>query len=56
MTDVDPDQTQSRREIPPHEIAREKARSWLEENRAAIDAWNDYVEEHGVPLAEFRQF
>ena len=29
---------------------------WLAENRPAMDAWNAYVEAHGVPLAEFRQF
>jgi antitoxin CcdA len=30
--------------------------AWLKENGPAIDAWNDYIEEHGIPLAEFRQF
>ena len=39
-----------------NEIARERARRWREENKAAIEAWNAYVEEHGVPLGEFRQF
>ncbi|MBV9758073.1 MAG: type II toxin-antitoxin system CcdA family antitoxin [Alphaproteobacteria bacterium] len=29
---------------------------WIQENRAAIDAWNAYIEQHGVPLSEFRQF
>jgi antitoxin CcdA len=29
---------------------------WLKENRSAIDAWNEYIEEHGIPLSEFRQF
>lgn len=38
------------------EVERTKAQRWLEENRAAMDAWNDYVEQHGVPLAGFRQF
>ena len=38
------------------EIARERGRRWREENRAAIGAWNAYVEQHGVPLAEHRQF
>jgi antitoxin CcdA len=38
------------------EIAQIRARRWREENKAAIEAWNTYVEEHGVPLAEFRQF
>jgi antitoxin CcdA len=38
------------------EVAESKAQRWLRENRAAMDAWNEYVEEHGLPLAEFRQF
>ena len=37
-------------------VAEARAAAWLKENRAALDAWNDYVEEHGIPLAEFRQF
>jgi antitoxin CcdA len=38
------------------EVASEKAKQWQAENRAAMDAWNDYVEQNGLPLAEFRQF
>ncbi|MBV8464515.1 MAG: type II toxin-antitoxin system CcdA family antitoxin [Burkholderiales bacterium] len=38
------------------EIAEKRAAQWLEENRAAISDWNDYVAEHGLPLARFRQF
>lgn len=38
------------------EIARARAERWQVENRAAIDEWNAYVEEHGIPLAEYRQF
>jgi post-segregation antitoxin (ccd killing protein) len=54
----------SRRETPrpesllrglPIEVA-EAARQWLQENRPAMDAWNEYVERQGLPLAEFRQF
>jgi antitoxin CcdA len=37
-------------------VAAEKARLWKIENRAAIESWNAYVEEHGIPLEEFRQF
>lgn len=32
------------------------AQRWLRDNRDALDAWNDYVEQHGLPLGEFRQF
>ena len=38
------------------EVARAKQQRWLEENRPAMDAWNDYVEKNGIPLAEYRQF
>ena len=38
------------------EIARARRAQWLEENRAAIASSNEYVERHGIPLAEFRQF
>lgn len=31
-------------------------RRWLEENQDAMDAWNGYVAEHGLPLDGFRQF
>lgn len=38
------------------EVAATKAQRWLRENRAAMDSWNDYVDQNGLPLAEFRQF
>ena len=34
--------------------ARETA--WKDENRAAIEASNEYVRKHGLPLAKYRQF
>lgn len=37
-------------------VAAEKARLWKIENRAAIEAWNAYIDQHGIPLEEFRQF
>jgi antitoxin CcdA len=37
-------------------VSEAQAAAWLRENRAALDAWNDHVDAHGVPLAEFRQF
>ena len=33
-----------------------KAQLWLEENREAMESWNRWVEEHGLPLAEYRLF
>lgn len=38
------------------EVSETKARQWLSDNRAAIDAWNEHVEQHGLPLGHFRQF
>lgn len=37
-------------------VADEKARLWKVENRATLEAWNDYVERNGLPLARQRQF
>lgn len=34
--------------------AREAA--WKRENAGAIAFWNTYIEENGLPLADFRQF
>jgi antitoxin CcdA len=37
-------------------VRKEKGRRWLEENREAIDYYNAYVAEHGLPLYQYRQF
>jgi antitoxin CcdA len=38
------------------QVKQQRAERWLEENRAAIESSNAYVEKHGLPLARFRQF
>lgn len=38
------------------EIKATRESRWLEENAEAIQSWNDYVAEHGLPLAKYRQF
>ncbi|HYD70589.1 type II toxin-antitoxin system CcdA family antitoxin [Azospirillum sp.] len=38
------------------QVAEERGRRWLEENRAALESSNAYVEKHGLPLARYRQF
>lgn len=54
-------------DLPPKEFRAAKAamteseigemrQVWLEESRAAFDDYNRYVEEHGIPFAEYRQF
>ena len=37
-------------------VRAEKGRRWLEENREAIDYYNAYVAENGLPLYKYRQF
>lgn len=37
-------------------IAQARSARWLEENQAAITAWNQRVERDGLPLTRFRQF
>ncbi|MBU0556253.1 MAG: type II toxin-antitoxin system CcdA family antitoxin [Alphaproteobacteria bacterium] len=34
----------------------ERERRWQEENRGAIEEWNAWIAEHGLPLAKYRQF
>ena len=38
------------------EVARAKAALWKKENTAAIESSNKWVEAHGLPLDQFRQF
>jgi len=37
-------------------VKAEKERLWKEENREAIEAWNAWIKEHGLPFAEYRGF
>ena len=37
-------------------VAESRRERWLAENKEAIDSWNSYVAEHGLPLAAYRQF
>ena len=36
------------------ELKERREARWREENRAAIEAMNRYVEENGLPLAKYR--
>ncbi len=38
------------------ELAKYEATQWVEENRAAIKSYNEFVEEHGCFGDEFRSF
>lgn len=37
-------------------VTDEDRRLWKEENQAAIEFSNRYVEEHGLPLARYRRY
>lgn len=37
-------------------LAKARADAWLAQNGHCLDASNAYFEEHGLPLAEYRQF
>ena len=37
-------------------VAERRAELWLQENRKAIDCWNEYVEKNGLPLDKYRSF
>lgn len=36
------------------EVKAAREAAWKEENRAAIESYNQYVREHGLPLARYR--
>lgn len=38
------------------EISIRRRERWLAENRSKIEAWNDWIDQNGMPLAEYRQF
>ena len=38
------------------QISEERGRRWLEENREAMEAANEWVANHGLPLAKYRTF
>jgi antitoxin CcdA len=37
-------------------VAGARRQRWLEENKPALDAYNGYLDEHGLPLAKYRTF
>jgi antitoxin CcdA len=38
------------------EVAKTRRQAWLEENLPALEAWNEWIRENGIPYAEYRQF
>lgn len=37
-------------------VLEAKREIWLAENKEAMESSNDFVEQHGLPLAKFRNF
>jgi antitoxin CcdA len=37
-------------------VKKAREDKWIEENWEAIQFWNRYVEENGLPLAKYRMF
>lgn len=37
-------------------VKKARAERWLEENKAAFDSYNEWVEANGLPLEKFRLF
>jgi antitoxin CcdA len=37
-------------------VREEKNRRWKAENKEAMESWNEWVKEHGLPFAEYRGF
>lgn len=37
-------------------VAAKRGERWLAENREALESSNAYVQEHGLPLAQYRGF
>jgi antitoxin CcdA len=38
------------------QVRSARAAAWLDANEAAIESWNRFVEEKGLPLARHRRF
>ena len=38
------------------EVKKAREAVWKEENRAAIESWNDYIRKNGMPYDQYRQF
>jgi antitoxin CcdA len=38
------------------QVAEERGKRWLTENKAAFESSNAYIERHGLPLARYRRF
>jgi antitoxin CcdA len=37
-------------------VAQARRDLWIDQNKDAMESWNDWIDKHGLPLAEHRQF
>ena len=37
-------------------VSETKAERWKRENKAAIESWNQWIRDNGMPYDEYRQF
>ena len=37
------------------QVKKAREAKWLEENLPALEAWNEWVRENGIPYAEYRR-
>lgn len=58
MPIVDPEPSPDMSQACPPDMAavtvERRREQWLADNKEAMDAWNDYVARHGLPLAGYR--
>ena len=38
------------------EVKKARDAAWKEENRTAIESWNEYIRKNGMPYDKYRQF
>lgn len=38
------------------QVRKLRGEEWKRENREAIESWNEWTRENGLPLAKYRQF
>ena len=37
-------------------VKKARGERWLEDNKAALESWNEWVEKNGLPLDRYRMF
>jgi antitoxin CcdA len=38
------------------QVRKKRGEEWKRENKEAIESWNNWTRENGLPLAKYRQF